>query len=94
MNALPWPGWREIGFRFFFIYFLLFASPWTWLDSVPGVSFVTRYWYMLDTWIVQTCNRYALRIQPEVAPVFNGSGEWDTPSSSRKCKQILFRSSR
>ncbi len=75
VNPSPWPGWRKIAFRFFFIYFLFFAGPWTWLDIVPGVSYVTRYWYALDTWLVQTCNRHLLHVQPEVAPVFNGSGD-------------------
>lgn len=70
-----WPVWRKITFRFFFIYFLLFTSPWTWLDSIPGVSFVTQYWYSAETWIVQLFNKYLLHVKENVAPVFNGSGD-------------------
>jgi hypothetical protein len=75
MNRAPWTGGRSIAFRFFFIYFLLFTTPWTWLESIPGISYATGFWYDLVTWVVQTCNRHLLRIKAEVEPVMNGSGD-------------------
>lgn len=70
-----WAIWKKVLFRFFFLYFLLFIAPWTWLDSIPGVAYVTQYWYNVETWVVQNFNRYLLHVQAEVAPVFNGSGD-------------------
>lgn len=72
---IRWPSWRNIVFRFFCIYFLLFTAPWTWLDSIPGVAYVTQYWYSSETWVVQLFNRYVLYGKNEVAPVSNGSGD-------------------
>ncbi|MDX1940877.1 MAG: hypothetical protein SFU99_10025 [Saprospiraceae bacterium] len=74
-RIITWPAWRKITFRFFFIYFLLFTQPWTWLDSIPGVSYITQYGSTLETWVVQFFNRYLLHVKDEVAPVFNGSGD-------------------
>lgn len=77
MQTTRFTLWRKFVFRFFFIYFALFLAPWTWLDraGIPGISYLTQYWYNLETWIVQNCNQYLLHVKEDIAPVFNGSGD-------------------
>ena len=76
LSPLHWPIWQKIVFRILFIYFVLFASSLIgFFEIIPGVSFLNQYWNLFETWLVQTCNTYLWKIQPEVAPVFNGSGD-------------------
>src|SRR5258705_13648034 len=80
MNLVPpsqeqiWPYWRKIVFRFFFIYLVLYMAPWTWLDSIPGLEFVTRYYYRLMGWAVNTANAKLFHVRKVLVP-FNGSGD-------------------
>ena len=69
-----WPRWRKILFRFFFIYLALQLTPWTWMDGIPGVSYVTKYHYSLNEWIVTTANRYLFHIKEVLVPM-GGSGD-------------------
>ena len=70
----PWPLWRKVLFRFFFIYLLLQLAPWTWLDTIPGVGYVTQYFSKAFTWVVESANRYLFHIRPVLIPP-NGSGD-------------------
>ena len=69
-----WPLWKKLMFRFFFIYFAFLIAPWTWLDAIPGVSFVTQYYYQMLDWAVNTANAKIFHIRPELVPL-NGSGD-------------------
>jgi len=69
-----WPLWRRLLFRFFFIYLALTITPWTWLDSIPGVPFVTQYWGLAMDWMVNTANAMVFHVRPQLVPV-NGSGD-------------------
>src|SRR5215831_14176302 len=46
MQTISWPGkdqwasWQKILFRFFFVYFILYIAPWSFLDYVPGGSYL------------------------------------------------------
>jgi len=72
--GLQWPLWRKIIFRFFFIYIVLVISPWTWLDAIPGVSYVTQYYYQAMDWAVRTANAKFFHVR-EVLIEPNGSGD-------------------
>lgn len=69
-----WPLWRKIIFRFFFIYFMLLIAPWTWLDSIPGVSSVTQYYYSFDDWLVNLFNKNIFHVKEVLVPL-GGSGD-------------------
>jgi hypothetical protein len=74
IHVQPWPTWKKILFRFIFIYLTLFIAPWTWLDSIPGVDFITRYYYQVNDWLVNMANTYVFHVRPVLVP-FNGSGD-------------------
>ncbi|MFI5133345.1 MAG: hypothetical protein ACHQEB_03360 [Chitinophagales bacterium] len=69
-----WPFWQKILFRFFFIFLLLLIAPWTWLDEIPGVEKVTRYYYQLMDWAVNTANANLFHVRKVLVPL-NGSGD-------------------
>ena len=73
-SSSPWPWWRKIVFRFFFIYLLLQIAPWTWFDIIPGVSSVTRYYYLSMDWLVEFANKHVFHIREVLVPL-NGSGD-------------------
>ncbi|HRH49023.1 MAG TPA: hypothetical protein PLP23_09735 [Panacibacter sp.] len=70
-----WPLWQKILFRFFFIYLLLQTQPWTWLDAIPGVSYVTQYYYDFINWITDYSNRIFFHLPGDVLAPPNGSGD-------------------
>jgi hypothetical protein len=71
-----WPLWRKIIFRFFFIYLLLFISPWMWLIQIPGVSYVLNLYYEFNNWIVSAANSRFFHIHSnEVHGPVGGSGD-------------------
>ena len=70
----PWPSWKKVVFRFLFVYFLLWMSPWTWLDTVPGVSYISAYYYQLMDWAVNAANDYVFHVKKVLVPP-NGSGD-------------------
>ena len=72
--GIQWPLWRKIIFRFFFIYFAIVIAPWTWLDAIPGVSYVTQYYYDLMDWAVRKSNTHFFHVR-EVLIEPNGSGD-------------------
>ena len=69
-----WPLWRKVIFRFFFIFLALQMAPWTWLDDIPGVTFVTKYYETLNDWAVDKGNAHLFHVRPVLVPV-NGSGD-------------------
>lgn len=73
-TATSWPPWRKIVFRFFFIYFAIYIAPWTWLDAIPGVSYVTDYYYRLMNWCVETSNAHLFHVR-DILVQPNGSGD-------------------
>lgn len=70
----PWPFWRKIIFRFFFILLSLLMSPWTWLDSIPGMGYITKYYGTCMDWLVNTSNRLLFHVRPVLVPT-DGSGD-------------------
>ena len=72
-----WPLWRKIIFRFFFIYFLLFAAPWSWLSVIPGAGFLLKYYYQFFEWAVIKANTNYFQVFhiKYVHLVRNGSGD-------------------
>src|SRR6185436_7257835 len=71
---MNWPLWKRILFRFFFIFFFLYLTPWTWLDSIPKVDKLTSWYYDLEDWVVRLTNYKILHIKKELVPV-SGSGD-------------------
>lgn len=69
-----WPLWRKILFRFFSIYFPLQMAPWTWWEEVPGVAYLTKYYYSLADWVVNAGNRYVFHVKDLLVPMA-GSGD-------------------
>lgn len=74
----PWPLWRKMIFRFFFIFFSFLLAPWTWLDQIPGISkittFFTDYYYKAMDWAVERSNAYIFHVRKVLVPI-NGSGD-------------------
>jgi hypothetical protein len=69
-----WPQWQRILFRFLFVYFLLMIAPWTWLEYIPGVSYVMKYYYQLSDALVQFANNNIFKVYKELVRP-NGSGD-------------------
>jgi len=72
--SAPWPWWRKIVFRFFFIYLLMQIAPWTWFDVIPGVSSITLYYYTGMDWLVEFANKHIFHVREVLVPL-NGSGD-------------------
>lgn len=72
-----WSLPQKILFRFFFIYFVLFISPWSWFNAIPGVNFILKYFDDLIEWFVIKSNYYFFHVFGviNVKPVQNGSGD-------------------
>jgi hypothetical protein len=69
-----WPLWRKIVFRFLFIYLVLETAPITWLDSIPYLSLLTRWYSKFTDWIVIQANAMIFHVRPVLVPE-NGSGD-------------------
>lgn len=69
-----WPLWRRILFRFFFIYLFFSVAPWSWLDFIPGLSYLTNLYSDLMDWAVNLANKTLFHVRPELVPL-NGSGD-------------------
>ena len=69
----PWPLLKKILFRFFFIYFILYISPWNLLGEIPGAKDYSRFY----EWAVITVNSNFFQVFniKNVKQVFNGSGD-------------------
>ena len=70
-----WSLLQKIAFRFSCIYFLLYITPWTWLDNlIPGIRYITEYYWRVIEWIVKLFNKYWFHFE-ETTIVNNGSGD-------------------
>jgi len=69
-----WPLWRKVLFRFFFIYMALNIAPWTWFNTIPHVTDVTKYYDQLMDWSVNKSNKYLFHVREVLVPI-NGSGD-------------------
>jgi hypothetical protein len=80
MEPLTRPNWslfRKILFRFFFIYLLLEAAPWSWLEPIPGVGFLLNYYNQFIDWMVQIANAKLFHIRKVlVSPAGSGDTSW------------------
>lgn len=72
-----WSLIKKTLFRFFFIYFILYASPWSWLDVIPGADYLIVFYDRFFEWLVIKANANFFRVFniKNVKQVFNGSGD-------------------
>jgi len=72
-----WNILQKILFRFFFIYFILYTSPWDSLSVIPGVNYITDLYSQAFTWTVIKSNEHFFQVFhiKHVHQVFNGSGD-------------------
>ncbi len=72
-----WTLLQKIGFRFFFIYIILYTSPWDSLSIIPGVGYLIDLYNQFFEWAVIKANEHFFRVFniKHVKPVFNGSGD-------------------
>lgn len=73
----PWTFMQKMLFRFFFIYFILYTSPWNSLSVIPGISYLLDLYNSGLEWLVIKTNEYLFHVFgiKYVKPVFNGSGD-------------------
>jgi len=76
----PYKSWtflQKILFRFFFIYFILYTSPWNSLQIIPGISYLIGLYDQAFEWFVITSNEHFFQVFgiKHVQQVFNGSGD-------------------
>ncbi|MBC7937666.1 MAG: hypothetical protein H7Y86_20140 [Rhizobacter sp.] len=74
------PAWilpQKISFRFFFIYFILYSSPWDNLAIIPGIGWLIEWYNKGMEWAVVTANEHFFQVfgVRQVKQVFNGSGD-------------------
>ena len=70
-----WSFIQRLVFRFFFIYFLLNITPWTWLDNiVPGIDYISGYYQKLVYWVIEKFNHFFFHFEATKI-VNNGSGD-------------------
>jgi len=72
-----WSLLKKILFRFFFIYFILYTSPWSWLEAIPGVDYLLGFYNRAFEWLTIKANANFFRVFniKDVKQVFNGSGD-------------------
>lgn len=77
LQTNSWSFTRKLCFRFFFIYFLLYTSPWDTLNIVPGISYVLDLYNQAFSWAVIKTNEHFFQVfnVKHVSQVFNGSGD-------------------
>jgi hypothetical protein len=66
---------RLVAFRFFFIYFLLTISPWSWFYQIPVVPFLNARYRSIDFWVVDMINRNLLHVKEPLNTFGGGSGD-------------------
>lgn len=72
-----WQLWKKVLFRFFFIYFIFYAAPWSWLNVIPGADFLIQKYYDFIEWLVIKVNFSFFQVFgiKDVHVVQNGSGD-------------------
>ena len=75
-NNNAWANLHKIVFRFFFIYFLLYIAPWTWIFDlpIPGFETISNFYSACIDWFVNAVNKYFFHVRPVLVPT-NGSGD-------------------
>lgn len=73
----PWNLLQKILFRFFFIYFILYTSPWESLAIIPGIGYLVGLYNQGLEWLVIKTNEHLFQVfgVKHVRQVFNGSGD-------------------
>ncbi len=71
---LVWPLWQRVLFRFFFVYWLLQITPWSWFSDLPGVSLVLGFYDKVVDWAVYASNERFFHVREKLVPT-NGSGD-------------------
>jgi hypothetical protein len=69
-----WPLWQRVLFRFFFVYWLLHITPWSWFSDLPGVSFIFGFYDKVVDWAVYASNERFFHVRETLIPT-NGSGD-------------------
>lgn len=69
-----WPVWQRVLFRFFFIYLGLQIAPWNWLARIPGMRFVSGWYFQAVNWAVRVTNARFWHVRDELV-LPNGSGD-------------------
>lgn len=69
-----WPLYQRLLFRFFCIYFLLSTSVWSWLGSIPFLSFLNTFSTGFTTFYTELFNTYIYQVKEELVPTW-GSGD-------------------
>lgn len=72
-----WNMLQKILFRFFFIYFILYTSPWDSLEIIPGIDYLVELYKQGLKWAVINSNEHFFQVfgVKHVEQVFNGSGD-------------------
>jgi len=72
-----WTWMQKIFFRFFFIYFILYTSPWNSLYFIPGIKYLIDLYGQAFDWCVVKSNEHFFQVFgiKHVKEVFNGSGD-------------------
>tara|TARA_R110002073_G_scaffold15953_3_gene62147 strand:+ start:15875 stop:17146 length:1272 start_codon:yes stop_codon:yes gene_type:complete len=73
LTLLKWNPLRKIGFRFAFIYLLLYSFPFP-LSTIPGISWLSNFYYNSQAFLVQWMGDIFLGIE-EISTIPTGSGD-------------------
>lgn len=73
LTLLEWNPLRKIGFRFAFIYFLLYSFPFP-LSTIPGISWLSNFYYNFLAFLIPWVGNTFLGIE-EISTVPTGSGD-------------------
>lgn len=82
-NTAKWGLLQKTGFRFLFLYIGITIAPWTWLDDIPGVSYLTQFYRQGFDALVVFCNKQFFHFA-NTTIVNNGSGD-----TSRNWEEML-----
>ena len=73
----PWPGWKKVLFRFFFVFFVLFIDPIGMAPTLPVWKYVQKGYESLIDSATNLADRHLFHIQPppQTLPANNGAGD-------------------
>lgn len=71
----PWAGWQKLLFRFFFLLFFLFITPFSFLEGIPWSEKVLQYVYDGMDALFKLFNQWFFHIAPATKPP-NGNGDF------------------
>jgi len=76
--------------RFFFLFFIVFISPWWYLYDIPGAAYLLDFFHLGEVWIVEFFNKYFFRIKDTLNQ--NGGGSGDTSFAWAQFYTFIFLS--